>query len=442
MAMVLGVPAEKLRPAHVGAPALDAGAVAQEAGGDAALAYEQAASAWAEDVDALALDSDGSLEDSGALGYEEGLAWGAGDADVPVNGNGNGHVEAQSLDDAGYGYEEPPATAVEQAAADALDLSYDDGYDSAQADDDYAYAASSAWPAGAAEPEQLADEDDKRLDDELTMAQAADLDPYDDAQEQGYEAPAEAYADVEGDDDAQAASAYGDEYDDAQGYGALDVDDEPEAVASALETPLDIPAKIALVTKLGRLFESSAGYAGINADTEFSNPRLPQYQRWHVGLSYGFVQFTQDSGGLGQLLQMMRARDPAHFREIFGPDADALVEVTNRAGPSGRTVQPGGRSARVQPVAGTDLWQEPWLSRFRAAGAHPPFQAAQNELAVRRHLDPMLDFAAGFGLNTERALAMIVDPSIQMGAGGARRWLTEAIGPIRAPRPCPPPFRW
>jgi hypothetical protein len=144
------------------------------------------------------------------------------------------------------------------------------------------------------------------------------------------------------------------------------------------------------------------------------------------------VQFTQDSGGLGRLLQMMRARDPAHFREIFGPDADALVEVTNRAGPSGRTVQPGGRSARVQPVAGTDLWQEPWLSRFRAAGAHPPFQAAQNELAVRRHLDPMLDFAAGFGLNTERALAMIVDRSIQMGAGGARRWLTEAIGPIRS----------
>lgn len=127
---------------------------------------------------------------------------------------------------------------------------------------------------------------------------------------------------------------------------------------------------------------------------------------------------------------MMRERDAAKFREIFGSDSDALVELTNRQGPSGSKV-PGGRSVRVQPLAGADLWNEPWLSRFRAAGAHPPFQAAQNELAVRMFLDTMLPFAAGFGLDSERALAVVVDRAIQMGAGGARRWLARTLNPVR-----------
>jgi hypothetical protein len=128
---------------------------------------------------------------------------------------------------------------------------------------------------------------------------------------------------------------------------------------------------------------------------------------------------------------MMRQRDAAKFRELFGPDSDELVRVTTQKGPSGRRVA-GGRSVRVQPVAGADIWSEPWASRFRAAGAYPPFQAAQNELAVRMFVDPMLGFAACFGMVTERALAMVVDRAIQQGIAGARKWLVAAIGPIRS----------
>lgn len=436
MAVVLGVPAEKLQPMDTAAPpaagiasprdhqgADDVVGVAQSWSSeeDDAIAMEQASAAWFEDPHALALDDATAFDtpvsepESGydPVAYEGAFADQAGDDDAM---HGLVGEQASNGEVVAHGYEDD---AVDEHA-EAFD--YDDGYDTAASvDDGWSQAAESSWPAGAAEPEQLADADDQRLDDELAMAAADELEPYDGGQ--GLDA---GYDDAPPYDEAQA-------FDDDAGYDdalAYDDDDEAGAVATALEVPLDIPGKIAIVTKIGRLFESSAAYTGINADTEFSNPRLSQYQRWHVGLSFGLIQFTQDSGGLGQLLRMMRERDPARFREIFGPDADALVEVTNRSGPSGREV-PGGRSVRVQPVGGADLWQEPWISRFRAAGAHPPFQAAQNELAVRRHVDPMLAFAAGFGLNTERALAMVVDRGIQMGTGGARRWLTEAIGPIR-----------
>jgi hypothetical protein len=108
-----------------------------------------------------------------------------------------------------------------------------------------------------------------------------------------------------------------------------------------------------------------------------------------------------------------------------------LIAVTTASGPPSAK-SPGGRSARVQPVAGTDLWQEPWLSRFRTAGANPRFQAAQRELAARAYLDPMLRFAGWLGLSTERALTMAADRSVQMGPGGARRWIISAVGPLGA----------
>ena len=419
-AFVLGVPAEKLQPPDatgvLPAPVAPGEAVAQawSVPGDEALALDDASDAWFADPQALALDDATAFDaPAPAPAHEPEPPYDAltDDEAWPVSSNGHGasaaYEEPPAVEDVvPYGFEdEPPldgdpvAQAYDDEPADVEALDYDDGFGTAAGNGNgngWSEAAASTWPAGASEPEQLADADDQRLEEELAY-EAADVEPYD--------------------DDAPAGAAADDELDDT-------------GVAAALEAPLDIPGKIAIVTKIGRLFEASAGYAGINADTEFSNPRLPQYQRWHVGLSYGFIQFTQDSGGLGQLLRMMRERDAARFREIFGPDADALVEVTNRPGPSGSQV-PGGRSARVQPVGGADLWTEPWVARFRAAAAHPPFQAAQNELAVRRHVDPMLPFAAGFGLNTERALAMVVDRAIQMGNAGARRWITDAIGPIR-----------
>jgi hypothetical protein len=315
-------------------------------------------------------------------GYDEPFAADDGDVD-----EGYGAPQAY-----GAGGDDEP-----DAGPDAI--AYDDGYDDVQAyGGAWSDAAESSFPTGAAEPAQLADVDESRVDEELGLG-ADWADPYD----EGYST-----------------------YENGNGAAPTALAGPPPAAAA----PLDIPAKVGILAKIGRKFEAPAGYGAINADTEFTNPNLPQYQRWHVGLSYGLIQFTQDSGMLGRLLAMMQDRDAVKFGQVFGPQAQELLRVTTAPGPGSRRA-PGGRSARVQPVGGADLWQEPWLSRFRAAGAHPSFQAAQNEFAARAFVDPMLGFAAAFGMNTERALAMVCDRAVQQGPRGARRWLAGAIGPIQ-----------
>jgi hypothetical protein len=197
--------------------------------------------------------------------------------------------------------------------------------------------------------------------------------------------------------------------------------------------PIGIDDKMRIVDHIAP-FESSGDYGAINPDGEFAGrfgTNHPAYGRYHVGLSYGIIQFTQDSGALGQLLVMMRDRDGAEFARCFGPDADRLIEVTTATGPSS-SESPDGRSARVQPVAGADLWVEPWSSRFRAAGSVESFKAAQRELAAKAYLDPMLQFAGWMRLDTERALTIVIDRAVQMGVGGAKRWIASAVGPLAA----------
>ncbi|MGI9507415.1 MAG: hypothetical protein ACR2RE_30600, partial [Geminicoccaceae bacterium] len=86
----------------------------------------------------------------------------------------------------------------------------------------------------------------------------------------------------------------------------------------------------------------------------------PHYRRAHEGLRFGFYQASQDGGELGELLAAMRGAAPDAFAEIFGPAADLLIETLQAEGPSSLEM-PEGRSARVQPVEGADLWEEPWV---------------------------------------------------------------------------------
>src|SRR5205085_12177955 len=124
-------------------------------------------------------------------------------------------------------------------------------------------------------------------------------------------------------------------------------------------------------------------YAAVNADGEFNDRAHPFYQRRHIGLSWGIVQFTQASGALGRVLAACQRRDPQLFADSFGPDAEELLRVSNAAT----------EAERLQPVAGAMLWQAPWLERFARAGASPAFQAAQNEVAIEGYFDPNLAFA-------------------------------------------------
>jgi hypothetical protein len=231
------------------------------------------------------------------------------------------------------------------------------------------------------------------------------------------------------------AAGYRDEADelDLHPTAFQSLDESPAAPAQLQAQPLTVADKMRIIDHVAP-FESGGDYGAMNADGEFEGrfgSTHPAYQRYHVGLSYGLIQFTQDSGGLGQLVGMMRDRDPEAFAHIFGPDTGELIRVANAAGPASST-SPSGRSARVQPVAGADLWREPWVSRFRAAAENDQFKAAQRELAARGYVDPMLKFAGWLGLDTERALTMVVDRAVQMGVGGAQRWIISAVGPVGA----------
>ncbi|MCA9493511.1 MAG: hypothetical protein KC621_26450, partial [Myxococcales bacterium] len=126
------------------------------------------------------------------------------------------------------------------------------------------------------------------------------------------------------------------------------------------------------------------------------------------GLSFGILQWTQKSGNLGVLLAAMREADPAGFASIFGPSWAKVLEVTARAS--------------LEPVDGANLWDEPWASRFAAAGPHPPFVEVQWSLAqAGDHWRGAEDVAARLGVRTERSMTLFFDRSVHQGPAGVAR---------------------
>lgn len=184
------------------------------------------------------------------------------------------------------------------------------------------------------------------------------------------------------------------------------------------------------------LLESGGGrYDALNLDGAFRGrfgETHPYFQRAHEGLSVGPHQVSQDSGELGQLLSLMYQADTATFRLIFGAAAQEMLSVVNTAGPSGLEL-PEGRAARVQRVEGKDLWEEPWVDRFRKAALHAPFQRTMRaHIASSRfiQLEPM---AAALGLNEPRGKAMVLSLAISLGAQQAIATLQSAVNPFDTP---------
>jgi hypothetical protein len=83
----------------------------------------------------------------------------------------------------------------------------------------------------------------------------------------------------------------------------------------------------------------------------------------------------------------------------------------------------------MAPVAGRPLADRRWQDRFRAAGRHTPFCAAQREAADALFFQPALPFARQLGLETEPQLAVLFDRCAHMGAAGGCRFLLEQAWP-------------
>lgn len=131
------------------------------------------------------------------------------------------------------------------------------------------------------------------------------------------------------------------------------------------------------------------------------------------GLSYGLIQWTQKGGGLGTVLKAMHRANPSLFYATFGGQALAtqLLQAT--------------AAASMAAVGGAVLWAEPWLSRFRAAGREPAFQAVQVAVATHgEHMQMAIKVANMLGIRTERAMAEFYNRAVHQYAGAERAMKT------------------
>ena len=200
-------------------------------------------------------------------------------------------------------------------------------------------------------------------------------------------------------------------------------DDARRTAATAPSPPIELANEEAyrIIRVVAEGHTGDQLYTAISADLEFATAGNPAFGRRHFGLGFGLVLFSQASGLLGRVLQLTRARNSAAFTEVFGLRADELLAVTTAAT----------EDARLAPVGGDVLWAPAWIDRFRAAGALPECQAAQNETAIEAQFRPMALIAVDLGLDTDRGLAMAYDAVVARGLDAGLRWLAAVAGPIQ-----------
>lgn len=124
------------------------------------------------------------------------------------------------------------------------------------------------------------------------------------------------------------------------------------------------------------------------------------------GISFGLIQFNQKAGSLPTLFTEMNQKDPAKFNQIFGADAQSLLDTNH--------------------VRSANLNTPDMKAKLREAGAHPAFQQVQRDLAKRDYFDPAQRVAEQHGIKSERGMAMLFDASVQLGVGGMTQRLKAA----------------
>lgn len=240
----------------------------------------------------------------------------------------------------------------------------------------------------------------------------------------------------------------------------LDKEDKEDASrVLGFDTDLDlngVPDVIDRIMLIPIIFESGrnvdAAFSACNRNGEwkglFDKPKdLPPEQQdkkhWasrhnpsggtSIGLSLGFIQFTQDSGNLGDVLKTFcRLAGDSGAAKAFGPNWKELLSVTTRKGNT-RTKSPidgSKRSVRVQPVDGVDLWEGEWLKRFRDAGRLPEMRAAQIAEAYSGFWQPSKEEADKV-LGREAKLSTVAvcyDVAVQFGVGGMKSRCPDKAG--------------
>jgi hypothetical protein len=202
-------------------------------------------------------------------------------------------------------------------------------------------------------------------------------------------------------------------------YARQEYMEKSPIIAVTLKDKMDIIYEV-------RKFEGQ--FWSANRDGEFAGKfDRPGSKHWasgkvHIGLSFGFIQFTQDGGMLGKLLKEMNNVNHDKFVGLFGNNWSDLLKVTNAVG----STRDNGRSPRVQPVGGYDLWNDYWVNKFYLAGKDVEFQECQIRLACDNYMEPAVKICKDFNLKSQRSLAIVFDRCVQYGPAGARRLFESA----------------
>ncbi|UCH74048.1 MAG: hypothetical protein JSU82_17305 [Rhodospirillales bacterium] len=157
---------------------------------------------------------------------------------------------------------------------------------------------------------------------------------------------------------------------------------------------------------MARGISGAAGYAYMGEDPA------------GAGLRYGLLGLRLDTGDMGGALRLAVLRDSAAVQSALGPDGQTLLD----------TVQAPTPAARLAPVAGKPLWEQPWKSILSRAAATNVFRAGQNEYCVEELLRPAAQrLLVHTALASGTALAMALDILAELGRDAGLGALERAL---------------
>jgi len=215
---------------------------------------------------------------------------------------------------------------------------------------------------------------------------------------------------------------------------------------------LDRNERLKIIAAVAMCESAGAPFGAVNADQEFVGREAgakgieTSYSRIvHIGLSYGVIQFTQDGGALGGVLEKCNAKNHDKFVQIFGDNYQELLTLTDsgivvpgvdyasgldhwhdiakkkegkeisvKASSHKLTSNEEIRGKRVQPIPVVvggikqDLWSGTWKQRFKDAADVVDFQEAQLDYSVEHYLNPTLPFCKENNVRSALAIAFAV----------------------------------
>lgn len=127
------------------------------------------------------------------------------------------------------------------------------------------------------------------------------------------------------------------------------------------------------------------------------------------GISFGVLQWNFGQGSLQPLLDKMDERHPEVMQEVFGGHLDRLRSVLQSS--QDEQMQ---WTHSIQGHANTAL-DEPWYGLFKQLGNCREYQRIQVE-AARGIYEAALGLASNYGLDSERAVALMFDIKVQNGS--------------------------